>query len=61
VPRAAERAIFNIVGSKSAHVGRLQRADNVEGGNSRERRSERHSTLEASDLTTQNSKFKIEN
>ncbi len=36
VPRAAERAIFNIVGRIVVHVGRISRANNVEGGNSRE-------------------------
>ena len=33
-------AIFNIVGLIDVHVGRISRANNVEGGNSREARSE---------------------
>jgi hypothetical protein len=39
-PRSAERAIFNIVGSTGIRVGRLRRANNFEGGNSREARPE---------------------
>jgi len=42
VSRAAERVIFNIVGRFSLHVGKISRANNVEGGNSREARPERH-------------------
>ena len=38
--RAAERAIFNIVGPITLDVGWISRANNVEGGNSREARSE---------------------
>ncbi len=47
-PRAAERAIFNIVGPITFDVGSVSRANNVEGGNSREARSERqvHSTAQ---------------
>ena len=40
-PRAAERAIFNIVGWIRLHVGRSPRAVNVEGGNSREANREK--------------------
>ncbi len=40
-PRAAERAIFNIVGSITLNAGWVSRANNVEGGNSREARSEK--------------------
>ena len=39
-PRAAERAIFNIVGRIIVHVGGISRANNVQGGNSREASSE---------------------
>ena len=39
-PRAAERAIFNIVGLITVHFGTIFRANNVEGGNSREARRE---------------------
>jgi hypothetical protein len=38
--RAAERAVFNIVGHLMIQVGKAIGADNVEGGNSREARAE---------------------
>jgi len=45
-PRAAERAIFNIVGFTTKHVGEILRANNVEGGNSREASAERQCAAE---------------
>ncbi len=40
-------AIFNIVGPTDIRVGRMPRANNVEGGSSREARTERQRTVEA--------------
>jgi hypothetical protein len=45
--RATERAIFKIVGPTSIPVGKATRANNVEGGDSREARSERRDLSDA--------------
>ena len=51
-PACGGGAIFNIVGRTSIPVGRVLRANNVEGGSSREARSETDRGRGASDTMT---------